>query len=216
MSIDKEKLKALAEAFPSDLDWGSNTVPFSQHPDRSVIGGESDGTYTVYGKPFLIDSDDYEYDGPTYIDRCGADFAEFMVTARESVLALLAEIEALRESATFRAVQSLRTDCEALRKDAERYRWLRAQFGVTKLPCAISASLVARPTWQTARRVSMLLSMQPWPRRCSHDRLRGRHERNVRAHDNVPYVRRQYRGTAGHGRQDRHTAEVDPEGRHHP
>lgn len=42
-------------------------------------------------------------------------------------LALLAEIEALRESANFRAVQSLRADCEALRKDAERYRWLRSR-----------------------------------------------------------------------------------------
>lgn len=40
------------------------------------------------------------------------------------VLALLAEIEALREGATFRAVQSLRADCEALRKDSERYQWL--------------------------------------------------------------------------------------------
>lgn len=38
---------------------------------------------------------------------------------------LIAENEALRDGANFRAIQSLRQDCEALRKDAERYRWLR-------------------------------------------------------------------------------------------
>lgn len=55
------------------------------------------------------------------------------------VLGLLAEIERMREDACFRAVKSLRGDCkdlmverdqlktenEALRKDAERYQWLR-------------------------------------------------------------------------------------------
>ncbi|HAB02638.1 MAG TPA: hypothetical protein DCE25_06800 [Pseudomonas sp.] len=38
---------------------------------------------------------------------------------------LKAENEALRDGANFRAIQSLRADCEALRKDAARYRWLR-------------------------------------------------------------------------------------------
>lgn len=32
-------------------------------------------------------------------------------------------------------------EAEALRKDAERYRWLCAQFGITKLPCAIERIL---------------------------------------------------------------------------
>lgn len=55
------------------------------------------------------------------------------------VLALLAEIERLREDPHMRAIRSLRGDCadlmderdhlkaenEALRKDAQRYRWLR-------------------------------------------------------------------------------------------
>lgn len=37
---------------------------------------------------------------------------------------LKAQNEALRDGANFRAIQSLRDDCEALRKDAERYRWI--------------------------------------------------------------------------------------------
>jgi len=46
-------------------------------------------------------------------------------TVEEVALELLAENEALRDSANFRAIQSLRKDCEVLRKDAERYQWLR-------------------------------------------------------------------------------------------
>lgn len=44
---------------------------------------------------------------------------------RKRVDQLKAENEALRDGANFRAIQSLRKDCEELRKDAERYRWLR-------------------------------------------------------------------------------------------
>ncbi|UFQ02236.1 hypothetical protein [Pseudomonas fitomaticsae] len=46
-------------------------------------------------------------------------------TVEEVALELLAENEVLRDGANFRAIQSLRLDCEALRKDAERYRWLQ-------------------------------------------------------------------------------------------
>lgn len=40
-------------------------------------------------------------------------------TVEEVALELLAENEALRDGASFRAIQSLRQDCESLRKDAE-------------------------------------------------------------------------------------------------
>jgi len=165
-----DELKRLAEAFPDDLDWGGNDVPYSLHPEFGVVGGEADGTYTVYGKPFRIEGEGYDYDGPTYVERCGIDFAKFMVAARDGVLALVAENErlkdqvrlagisaeatvhdaigrvandyllanlerdqlkaeniALRESAQFRAIQSLRADVAELRKDAERLDWLSAQ-----------------------------------------------------------------------------------------
>lgn len=90
---DHSELKRLAEAFPADLDFDSNTEPFFNGPSGESLGGGSTGFYSVYGKPFLIEGDDYEYDGPTYVEACNADFAKFMVAAREGVLALIAESE---------------------------------------------------------------------------------------------------------------------------
>ena len=90
---DHSELKRLAEAFPADLDFDSNTEPFFNGPSGESLGGGSTGFYSVYGKPFLIEGDDYEYDGPTYVEACNADFAKFMVAAREGVLALIAENE---------------------------------------------------------------------------------------------------------------------------
>ena len=96
--VDYSELKKLAETFPSDLDWDSNTEPFFNGPTGESLGGGADGTYTVYGKPFQLPGEDYDYDGPTYVDRCGIDFAKFMVSARDGVLALIAESEHLTES----------------------------------------------------------------------------------------------------------------------
>lgn len=96
MNVDKVKLKELAEAFPADLDWDSNTEAFFNGPSGESLGGGADGTYTVYGKPFRLEGEDYDYEGPTYVERCGVDFAKFMVSAREGVLALLAENEKLK------------------------------------------------------------------------------------------------------------------------
>lgn len=113
--IDKKELRRLAEAFPADLDWDSNTEPFFNGPSGESLGGGADGTYAVYGKPFRLEGEDYDYDGPTYVERCGKDFARFIVHARGGVLALLEELEA----------------CKA---DAARYRWLRekeAERGVS-------------------------------------------------------------------------------------
>ena len=109
-----DELKALAEAFPSDLDWDSNTEPFFNGPTGESLGGGSDGTYAVYGKPFRLEGEDYDYDGPTYVERCNVEFAKFMVSAREGVLELLAERDALL------------AERDAMAKDAERYRWMRA------------------------------------------------------------------------------------------
>lgn len=61
---------------------------------------------------------------------CGA---LFDVCTIEVIAALVAENEALRGSPHFRAIQSLRQDCEALRKDAERYRWLRDSDSAGKI-----------------------------------------------------------------------------------
>lgn len=143
---DKNELKRLAEAFPDDLDFDSNNEPFFNGPSGESLGGGSTGFYSVYGKPFFIEGDDYEYDGPTYVESCNVDFAKFIVAAREGVLALIAEVERLsiREDvlenlcdARFRINLDLETERdqlkaenEALRKDAERYRWLSKGVGI--------------------------------------------------------------------------------------
>lgn len=91
--IDHTELKRLAEAFPADLDWDSNTEPFFNGPSGESLGGGATGFYSVYGKPFRLEGEDCEYDGPTYVEACNADFAKFMVAARDGVLALIKELE---------------------------------------------------------------------------------------------------------------------------
>lgn len=93
---DNTELKRLAEAFPADLDWDSNTEPFFNGPSGESLGGGATGFYSVYGKPFRLEGEDYDYDGPTYVEACPADFAKFMVAAREGVLALIAENERIK------------------------------------------------------------------------------------------------------------------------
>jgi hypothetical protein len=90
---DYSELKLLAEAFPADLDWDSNTEPFFNGPSGESLGGGATGFYSVYGKPFRLEGEDYDYDGPTYVEACNADFAKFMVAAREGVLGLIRELE---------------------------------------------------------------------------------------------------------------------------
>lgn len=90
---DNSELKRLAEAFPADLDWDSNTEPFFNGPSGESLGGGPTGFYSVYGKPFRLEGEDYDYDGPTYVESCHADFAKFMVSARGAVLGLLKELE---------------------------------------------------------------------------------------------------------------------------
>ncbi|AMA46262.1 hypothetical protein [Pseudomonas alabamensis] len=97
MTIDKAKLRAAA------VDWG--------HHPMEITGDDM--------LELLVE-----------IERIGADrkacWEEFKVQGRR-LDQLKAENEALRDGANFRAIQSLRADCDALRKDAERYRWLNRQ-----------------------------------------------------------------------------------------
>lgn len=123
-----DELKRLAEAFPADLDWDGNTEPFFNGPSGESLGGGADGTYTVYGKPFRLEGEDYDYDGPTYVERCGVDFAKFMVAARDAVLGLIAENERLKREE--------KNDKIAYKAVIERQEELRAErdqlFGQTE------------------------------------------------------------------------------------
>jgi hypothetical protein len=105
MRIDKTELQRLAELFPSDLDWDSNTEPFFNGPSGESLGGGPDGTYTVYGKPFRLSGEDYDYDGPTYVERCSKEFAKFIVEARDGILALIKECEQLKSENERQAAQ---------------------------------------------------------------------------------------------------------------
>lgn len=106
MTIDKERLRALAEAMPA-WEWDSNQTPFYNDPDGNSRGGECDGSYVVYGPEVEIDGD--SYDGQVLSERCGKNQAEFICEAAPAVLALLAENAALA------------AENERLRKDAARY-----------------------------------------------------------------------------------------------
>jgi len=124
---DYAELKRLAEAFPADLDWDSNTEPFFNGPSGESLGGGSTGFYCVYGKPFRLEGEDYDYDGPTYVEICTADFAKFMVSARDGMLALIAERDQLKaENGSLRnEADQLHHECARFRKNSDRYRWLR-------------------------------------------------------------------------------------------
>lgn len=124
MTIDKAKLKALAEAAtPGPWERGDgNEVSVSHEGDEAYWDWEEAGPARVHGG------------GP----QASAD-ADFIAAANPAtVLALLAEIEALqglyrmhKETET-REMRDLKAENEALRNDAERYRWLRKRVGVVQ------------------------------------------------------------------------------------
>lgn len=99
------ELEAEAKAF-DNLDYDSNTNPFFNGPSGESLGGDADGTFCVYGEPFEIDGE--SYDGVTLVERCSRSQAKFIAEAKVRILALLAE----------RA---------ELKRDAERYRFIRAE-----------------------------------------------------------------------------------------
>ncbi|WP_047711325.1 hypothetical protein [Pseudomonas lactis] len=132
---DYTELKRLAEAFPADLDWDSNTEPFFNGPSGESLGGGSTGFYCVYGAPFEIDGE--QYDGHTYVETCKADFAKFMVAARDGVLALIAENE--RDELALRAFSrvaenavaerdQLRAEVAGLKTGYEAYERVNAEL----------------------------------------------------------------------------------------
>ncbi|MQA53693.1 hypothetical protein [Pseudomonas piscis] len=110
MNIDKDTLRALAEACKDH-----QPLRFMRSHGALYIRNDNGIVFDVHQNRSF----------PEFVSQ-NKDYADLVLACTPgTILALLAEIEALRESANFRAVQSLRADCEALRKDADRYRWLR-------------------------------------------------------------------------------------------
>ncbi|MGG4659126.1 ead/Ea22-like family protein [Pseudomonas vlassakiae] len=138
MTIDKEKLKALAEA----------ATP-GRHYDRLESAGGGIKYECAGDDGSLVLKVDHKNNEFGFVgDRGEADEAFFLACSPAAVLALLAEIERL-ESAKGDPVGSfdkhmeymqenirLKAENEALRKDAERYRFVRNPIG-TSSPLAI-------------------------------------------------------------------------------
>jgi hypothetical protein len=158
---DIQKLKALAEAFPADLDFDTNTTPFFNGPDGESLGGESTGYCSVYGQPFDIDGE--QYDGTEYISICTKEFAEFVCSARGAVLDLIAEIERLSSRplqgelnaamdliATYRRVnRELRSECDQLKAEnealrAEAAKWKNESVSDSQTIYSLSCNLAQR------------------------------------------------------------------------
>lgn len=151
MTIDKQKLKELAQAV-ADLE----DIPEREDEHAEAVDALWLNVHCHTILALLAE-----------IERIGADrkacWEEFKVQGRR-LDQLKAENEALRDGANFRAIQSLRADCEALRKDAERLDWIDDNYtghgGGTEfnlrlhLPCdieegglrhAIDAAMEKRP-----------------------------------------------------------------------
>lgn len=163
MTIHKEKLKALAEQSALEPKWyeaGSHGLKNVSHlHDREFIAAASPATVLALlaeierleqclfmesaelawsdsdGRAIQAERDQLKVELAGYQQGAKAE-AEAADEARAEVRSLKAENEALRDGANYRAIQSLRADCEALRKDAERYRFVRSPLG-TSSPLAI-------------------------------------------------------------------------------
>lgn len=135
MTIDKAKLKALAEA----------ATP-GRHYDRLESAGGGIKYECTGDDGSLVLKVDHKNNEFGFVgDRGEADEAFFLACGPATILALLAEIERLEKfedwfvrldqaeqslSASFKAERDqLKAENEALRTDAERYRWLRNPAG---------------------------------------------------------------------------------------
>lgn len=124
MTIDREKLKALAEA----------ATP-GRHYDRLESAGGGIKYECAGDDGSLVLKVDHKNNEFGFVgDRGEADEAFFLACSPAAVLALLAEIERheawrtaflAERDAQMRQRDQLRAENEALHKDAERYRWLR-------------------------------------------------------------------------------------------
>lgn len=119
MTIDKEKLKALAERTVASNPPGGDGNPFPALAVRAVdvlaLLAEIERLTPPAGQV------SYQEQMEAWKSASSQD-----LRARGELMIQLEELEAENES---------------LRKDAERYRWLCDRFGVTKLPCAVERIL---------------------------------------------------------------------------
>ncbi len=98
------EIQSALDAKPTRWDYDSNQTPFYNDADGNSRGGDSDGTYCLYGPDFFIDGEHYE--GPVLAQRCGKADAKFIAACNpENMRVLLsaissheAEVGRLREA----------------------------------------------------------------------------------------------------------------------
>ena len=91
-----QKIEEALAAGPTEWDYDSNQTPFYNDADGYCRGGDSDGTYCLYGPDFFIDGERYE--GPVLTKCCAEKDAKYISatgpSAMHEVLQTLASKEA--------------------------------------------------------------------------------------------------------------------------
>lgn len=98
-----KQIEDALKAGPTAWEYDANQTPFYNDADGHSRGGNSDGTYCLYGLDFFIDGERYE--GPVLVDCCSKKDAVYIAStnsaAMREVLAHIAaqdaEIARLRE-----------------------------------------------------------------------------------------------------------------------
>lgn len=120
-------LPAIKHWFVVGPPWGQGDIIVAGHPDPHL------GAY-------VCDTEDWDGDHPHHLE-----YAAYIAAANPSVVArLLQDFEA--SLAKVRAEQEraarLHAECEALRADAERYRWLRGNAAYAPVCLEINGRIV--------------------------------------------------------------------------
>jgi len=105
MTEHEKRIREALEAGPQAWSYDSNMRPFYNDPEGHSRGGEFDGTYTLFGADFEVDGEVYE--GPTLSERCKEADAKYIAACNPA------------------AIRALLADLDAVRADAQRYRYLR-------------------------------------------------------------------------------------------
>lgn len=138
MTIDKEKLKALAEAAGSDEWYAAGDLRYCDDKTGETHGlHHDDGRFIAAASPaailaLLAEIERLELDNRSLKGSCAKLGSEHAGMARSFKKANRMQSEARAER------DQLKAENDALRKDAERYRWIRTADWWRSPVCAIS------------------------------------------------------------------------------
>ena len=100
-------IRQALDAGPTAWEYDSNQTPFYNDSDGHSCGGDSDGTYSIYGPGFTIENEMYE--GQVLSERCNETDAKYISACNPAAITeLLAELDSLKIDA---ARHSTRLEC---------------------------------------------------------------------------------------------------------